>query len=58
MAVGSEPEASPSGAAAVGERLVGYAAFKRNNPRSDRFGVQRFHHVEFYSGEAAMTWRR
>lgn len=29
-------------------RLVGCERFVRNNPKTDRFGVQRFHHIEFW----------
>lgn len=30
----------------------------RSNPKTDRFGVQRFHHIEFWCGDASNTWRR
>jgi 4-hydroxyphenylpyruvate dioxygenase len=39
-------------------RLVGCDRFVRNNPKTDRFGVQRFHHIEFWCGDASNTWRR
>eukprot|EP00249_Psilotum_nudum_P024632 c29244_g1_i1 orf=620-1957(+) len=39
-------------------RLVGFKNFRRHNPKSDKFGVQRFHHVEFWCGDACNTWRR
>jgi 4-hydroxyphenylpyruvate dioxygenase len=39
-------------------RLVGCEHFVRNNPRTDRFGVERFHHIEFWCGDASNTWRR
>jgi hypothetical protein len=29
-------------------RLVGCERFVRTNPKSDRFAVQRFHHIEFW----------
>lgn len=38
--------------------LVGHANFKRHNPRSDRFGVQKFHHVEFWCADATNTFKR
>lgn len=38
--------------------LVGYANFKRHNPRSDRFGVHKFHHVEFWCADATNTFKR
>ncbi|GAB4813284.1 hypothetical protein N2152v2_000330 [Parachlorella kessleri] len=55
MAHGS---AASNGDTPIGDKLVGYTAFKRNNPRSDKFTAHRFHHVEFWTGEANMTWRR
>lgn len=39
-------------------RLVGYANFKRHNPKTDKFGVHRFHHIEFYAGDALNVSRR
>lgn len=39
-------------------RLVGYANFKRHNPKTDKFGVKKFHHVEFYAGDALNVSRR
>lgn len=39
-------------------RLVGYANFKRHNPKTDKFAVRKFHHVEFYSGDALNVSRR
>ncbi|GBF87494.1 carbamoyl-phosphate synthase large subunit, chloroplastic-like protein [Raphidocelis subcapitata] len=39
-------------------QLVGYDNFKRHNPRSDRFAVQRFHHVEFWCADATNTYKR
>ncbi|PON52064.1 4-hydroxyphenylpyruvate dioxygenase [Parasponia andersonii] len=41
-----------------GFKLVGFSNFVRTNPRSDRFGVKRFHHVEFWCGDATNTARR
>eukprot|EP00250_Pteridium_aquilinum_P020873 c24974_g2_i1 orf=180-1487(+) len=38
--------------------LVGCRNFVRRNPFSDRFSVQRFHHIEFWCGDASNTWRR
>ncbi|PON66558.1 4-hydroxyphenylpyruvate dioxygenase [Parasponia andersonii] len=45
-------------ATAEGFKLVGFSKFVRTNPRSDRFGVKRFHHVEFWCGDATNTARR
>lgn len=39
-------------------KLVGFSKFVRTNPKSDRFGVRRFHHVEFWCGDATNTARR
>ncbi|KDP45435.1 hypothetical protein JCGZ_09684 [Jatropha curcas] len=45
-------------AAAEGFQLVGFSNFVRTNPRSDRFKVKRFHHVEFWCTDATNTARR
>ncbi|GAB4822862.1 hypothetical protein N2152v2_009908 [Parachlorella kessleri] len=42
----------------VGTALVGAKGFKRHNPRSDRFPIHKFHHFEFWTGEATMTAKR
>jgi 4-hydroxyphenylpyruvate dioxygenase len=39
-------------------KLVGYASFKRSNPKTDKFGVKRFHHIEFVAGDALNVSRR
>ncbi|XP_062105716.1 4-hydroxyphenylpyruvate dioxygenase-like [Humulus lupulus] len=39
-------------------KLVGFSKFVRTNPKSDRFSVKRFHHVEFWCGDATNTSRR
>lgn len=39
-------------------QLVGYKNFVRHNPKSDKFAVHRFHHVEFWCGDASTTYRR
>lgn len=39
-------------------KLVGYKNFVRANPMSDHFAVHRFHHVEFWCGDATNTSRR
>lgn len=41
-----------------GFKLVGYSNFVRFNPKSDRFQVKRFHHVEFWCADATNTARR
>ena len=33
-------------------KLVGCANFVRNNPRSDAFECEGFHHIEFWCGDA------
>ena len=39
-------------------KLVGFKNFVRHNPRSDKFGVHRFHHVEFWVGDATNAYKR
>ncbi|KAK9817847.1 hypothetical protein WJX72_003032 [[Myrmecia] bisecta] len=39
-------------------KLVGHANFKRVNPMSDRFEVHKFHHIEFWCGDATNTYKR
>ncbi|XXG68766.1 hypothetical protein AAC387_Pa06g1778 [Persea americana] len=39
-------------------KLVGYSNFIRSNPRSDRFPVLRFHHIEFWTSDATNASRR
>ncbi|KAJ8564439.1 hypothetical protein K7X08_000899 [Anisodus acutangulus] len=39
-------------------KLVGFKNFIRANPRSDFFSVKRFHHIEFWCGDATNTSRR
>ncbi|XP_078433392.1 4-hydroxyphenylpyruvate dioxygenase [Wolffia australiana] len=41
-----------------GYSLVGFSKFVRRNPRSDRFPIKSFHHVEFWCGDATNTSRR
>jgi len=38
--------------------LAGFANFKRENPMSDKFDVKKFHHLEFYCGDALNTYKR
>jgi len=38
--------------------LIGHKGFKRINPRTDRFDVQHFDHVEFWCGDATNASRR
>ena len=42
----------------TGFKLVGFKNFVRANPKSDRFKVKRFHHVEFWCTDATNTARR
>ncbi|KAJ9685976.1 hypothetical protein PVL29_015051 [Vitis rotundifolia] len=55
-------KASDSGAQvsnpAPGFKLVGFSNFLRTNPMSDRFGVKRYHHIEFWSTDATNLARR
>lgn len=44
--------------AAHPRKLVGYKEFKRSNPLSDYFAVHKFHHVEFWCGDATCTSKR
>ncbi|XVE78527.1 hypothetical protein DITRI_Ditri13aG0152200 [Diplodiscus trichospermus] len=39
-------------------KLVGFSNFVRANPKSDRFNVKRFHHIEFWCTDATNTARR
>lgn len=39
-------------------KLVGFSNFVRINPLSDRFGVKRFHHIEFWTTDATNLARR
>ncbi|CAI0461248.1 unnamed protein product [Linum tenue] len=48
----------PSSPAAPTFNLVGFSNFVRANPRSDRFKVKRFHHIEFWSTDSTNTSRR
>lgn len=38
--------------------LVGYENFKRHNPRSDKFKIHKFHHIEFWCADATNTFKR
>ena len=48
----SEANAAP---AAKRHKLVGCKNFVRNNPKSDRFTMRKFHHIEFWCAAAAAT---
>eukprot|EP00877_Chromochloris_zofingiensis_P009722 jgi/Chrzof1/5002/Cz15g08050.t1 len=39
-------------------KLVGYNNFKRHNPHTDKFGIHRFHHIEFWCGDATNCYKR
>ncbi|KAJ4915206.1 phytoene desaturation 1 [Raphanus sativus] len=39
-------------------KLVGFSKFVRKNPKSDKFKVKRFHHIEFWCGDATNVSRR
>jgi hypothetical protein len=38
--------------------LVGFDNFVRRNPRSDKFEIRRYDHMEFYTADATMTYKR
>ncbi|XP_028788319.1 4-hydroxyphenylpyruvate dioxygenase-like [Neltuma alba] len=50
--------AAQSSRLASGFKLVGFTNLVRTNPKSDRFNVKRFHHVEFWCSDATNTARR
>ncbi|KAH7533705.1 4-hydroxyphenylpyruvate dioxygenase [Ziziphus jujuba] len=54
----SETETMGNENPAVDFKLVGFSNFVRSNPRSDRFKVKRFHHIEYWCGDATNTARR
>ncbi|CAI7812317.1 unnamed protein product [Closterium sp. NIES-54] len=54
---GDEPRSAES-AAMTPTGLVGFGSFLRNNPRTDKFKVDRFHHIEFWCGDATNTYGR
>jgi 4-hydroxyphenylpyruvate dioxygenase len=57
--MGHDHDTHNNGAPAdTGFKLVGFLKFVRSNPRSDRFGVKRFHHLEFWCTDATNTARR
>jgi 4-hydroxyphenylpyruvate dioxygenase len=56
--MGHDYDTSKNGAPGDGFKLVGFSNFVRTNPRSDKFGVKRFHHVEFWCTDATNTARR
>ena len=39
-------------------KLMGYNNFVRHNPMSDRFQVKKFHHIEFWCGDATNMHKR
>ncbi|XP_010542713.1 PREDICTED: 4-hydroxyphenylpyruvate dioxygenase [Tarenaya hassleriana] len=45
-------------ASPAGFKLVGFSKFVRTNPKSDKFKVKSFHHVEFWCGDATNVARR
>ncbi|GAU12321.1 hypothetical protein TSUD_252720 [Trifolium subterraneum] len=54
MAIETETETQNQ----TGFKLRGFNNFVRANPKSDRFKVKRFHHVEFWCTDATNTARR
>ncbi|GKV15426.1 hypothetical protein SLEP1_g26222 [Rubroshorea leprosula] len=46
------------GSSVDGFKLVGFSKFVRTNPKSDKFKVKKFHHVEFWCSDATNTARR
>lgn len=51
-------QVADDGTAPSSFNLVGFANFVRSNPKSDRFPVKRFHHVEFWCLDATNAARR
>ncbi|KAK6116324.1 hypothetical protein DH2020_049951 [Rehmannia glutinosa] len=51
-------EAAVSAAGHAEFKLVGFRNFVRTNPKSDNFAVHKFHHIEFWCGDATNTARR
>ncbi|KAG2434438.1 hypothetical protein HYH02_012268 [Chlamydomonas schloesseri] len=47
-----------TGDRAGGIKLVGAANFVRHNPHSDKFTVHKFHHIDFWCGDATNTSKR
>ncbi|RQM28603.1 hypothetical protein B5M09_013309 [Aphanomyces astaci] len=39
-------------------KLVGYENFVRHNPKTDRFTMHKFHHIEFYTQDATNVSKR
>jgi hypothetical protein len=39
-------------------KLVGAKNFVRNNPRSDKFAMHRFHSIEFWTSDATNVFKR
>ncbi|KAJ6833501.1 putative 4-hydroxyphenylpyruvate dioxygenase [Iris pallida] len=59
MAFSSEPELEENNSHSSSfSGLVGYSKFVRSNPRSDRFPVHSFHHVEFWCSDATSAASR
>ncbi|GMG98862.1 hypothetical protein Nepgr_000702 [Nepenthes gracilis] len=53
-----ERDASNDKSSASSFQLTGFSNFVRQNPKSDRFAVKRFHHIEFWSPDATNCSRR
>ena len=51
----SSAAAASTAATSAAAPLAGFDAFRRSNPRSDRFEVLGFHHVELYCSDATCT---
>ncbi|KAG4964446.1 4-hydroxyphenylpyruvate dioxygenase [Glycine max] len=54
----NEIQAQAQAQAQPGFKLVGFKNFVRTNPKSDRFQVNRFHHIEFWCTDATNASRR
>ncbi|GFR45369.1 hypothetical protein Agub_g6744 [Astrephomene gubernaculifera] len=55
--MGSGGAATPDGREG-GVKLVGYDNFVRHNPKSDKFAIHKFHHIEFWCADATNTYKR
>ncbi|KIY94741.1 hypothetical protein MNEG_13223, partial [Monoraphidium neglectum] len=58
MGAGAIAEGGDAAGVQAPLKLVGYDKFKRHNPKSDRFKVHRFHHIEFWCADATNTYKR
>jgi 4-hydroxyphenylpyruvate dioxygenase len=58
VAEGIGASAAADGVGRPDRTLGGFKNYTRSNPLSDRFKVHKFHHVEFWCGDATNTSKR